>query len=941
VKAGGQGFSGLAGSASPDPGTGNRSSSPDSGLRLVNLLNDAETLAVLLPEQVESEDWLDAFLLAAGLDQVVQDAIHAAPLSLDRIAARLDKEAAGPPGRAVARAVEWAGAAAWGLRARWVRSSLLSACGVQSTNLAAHLADIVIGGRDHPSEQAKRALSQQASTLSRSVARLSTRIRETPLRLPSAFRNLDLTPEDVDNLMREVMSRWPEPGRPLLVVGIRTAGSYLVPLAVSAFRAGGRRAVRGLTLRPGQRWDQRERELLRWAADVRALVVLVDDPPNTWTTVVDTFRLLQRSGLERSSIVPALHTFSTTLPPPGSLPAESLVLMSWDRHDVQQRLGPRRVKAELERMLQGTEVVRAVEKLPADFGGGTRGHARALYSVRFEAADRGRKQRICVHGVGLGYMGRHALAVSERLPSFLPRVYGVAGGLMFREWLPEELRVRQTDADEGVARAIVEYVVARARALPVDSDVSRRLRGRPSLWRGVGRFLSQPFGRTQVVAWPLFQAWTRELFRVRKPSVVDARTGLSSWFREDLEGGRLKKIGFSEWSFSAYDTHCYDPVFDLAGAAASEDSGSFQDRLPEIYSKQTGEKVDAERWLLYQLVHLADHDIESEVRTPETERRMSVRVLRYFRDLLLDDVERPSRGPLCALDLDGVLESTPLGISATNVDGALALRALHAHGYRPVIASGRSLPEVRERCLSYRAAGGVAEYGAAMYVAATDQSYELTTAQEREAIDRLRSTLDGTPDVEVDPTHRFAVRAYRLDRRGRRHALRDEEIGEALARTQGAPLRAIQGQAQTDFVVDRVTKGNGLQALAERLRGPSGDLPAIVMAVGDTAADLPMLELVEHAFAPANADQALRRAGVAVLHRPCQAGLMEAAARLLGHRPGGCPACRMPALPLRSSTLLKVLSPPQEGSVQAKATWSAGVVANLAWHLARSRFRQD
>jgi hydroxymethylpyrimidine pyrophosphatase-like HAD family hydrolase len=512
-------------------------------------------------------------------------------------------------------------------------------------------------------------------------------------------------------------------------------------------------------------------------------------------------------------------------------------------------------------------------------------------------------------------------------------VYGADGGLLFRDWLPEELRLQQTDSLETAAEPIVDYVRARARAFPVADDVSRRLKARPSLWRGVGRFLAQPFGRAQMAVWPFLQAGVRDLLSVGKPSVVDARMGLPSWFRESPGGRKLKKIGFADWAFSAFDTLCYDPVFDLAGAAASDASGRLDTRLRQLYARQTGEPVDPERWLLYQLVHLSGLQIESEPRGPEVERQMSSRFQRYFGELLLGDVRTASSGPLCALDLDGVLESTPLGVSATSLDGAMALRAIHKHGYRPVIATGRSLPEVRERCVNYRAAGGVAEYGAAVYVTATDTAHELLTEHERESLDRLRSALARTPGVVIDGPYRLAVRAYRLDRHGRRRALRPDQAEAALAAVGGQGVRTIAGQAQTDFMVERVTKATGLQALADHLGEAPSSPRWLAMAVGDTASDLPMLRLATRAFAPANADEEVRQAGITVLRGACQAGLADATTRLLGHRPGRCPICREPHLSSPSRLLLSVLSPPDQGSGRAKATWAVSALARLTWHL--------
>jgi len=76
---------------------------------------------------------------------------------------------------------------------------------------------------------------------------------------------------------------------------------------------------------------------------------------------------------------------------------------------------------------------------------------------------------------------------------------------------------------------------------------------------------------------------------------------------------------------------------------------------------------------------------------------------------------------------------------------------------------------------------------------------------------------------------------------------------------------------------------------------------------------LPMFELAARACAPANADLSVRTAGVEVLERPQQAGLALATYLLLGHRSGGCPACRLPRLSPGARLLLGVLSAQDAG----------------------------
>src|SRR5204863_4375402 len=98
----------------------------------------------------------------------------------------------------------------------------------------------------------------------------------------------------------------------------------------------------------------------------------------------------------------------------------------------------------------------------------------------------------------------------------------------------------------------------------------------------------------------------------------------------------------------------------------------------------------------------------------------------------------PRAGPLCAIDIDWVLEARWLCFPAPSPQGMLAIRALTSHGYRPVIASGRSLGEVRERCAHYGMAGGVAEYGAAVYDHLSGRARGLLEDGEQRLMDELR-----------------------------------------------------------------------------------------------------------------------------------------------------------------------------------------------------------
>jgi hypothetical protein len=127
-------------------------------------------------------------------------------------------------------------------------------------------------------------------------------------------------------------------------------------------------------------------------------------------------------------------------------------------------------------------------------------------------------------------------------------------------------------------------------------------------------------------------------------------------------------------------------------------------------------------------------------------------------------------------------------------------------------------------------------------------------------------------------------------------------------------VRAIVGESQTDFVAASIDKGLGVQALIGMLsEGAPAPQPELALVVGDTEADTPMLKLGCASYVPAHAPQAATRTGAARVSRPYQAGLYQAVGRLLGHRPGTCPRCRLPEQTAETRLLLALMSVAEDG----------------------------
>jgi hydroxymethylpyrimidine pyrophosphatase-like HAD family hydrolase len=869
-------------------------------IKVTNLLSDLDALARLLDEAACKQNWVDAFLVAAGINQIVEDRLHNSPFPFDDAASLLGKSAS-RIGRLAGRTAAGTGLALrrLTLQGRGARHTLAWQRNV--AGIVDELADAVIADDD-----ASPWLSDRCRAVALEIATLPADLRREVLRLPACFYNFDQRPEDLMALAERFDERWPARDRPVLVVGIRTSGSYLAPLLAAALRARGRPGTRFITARPGRALLAAERAMGHAAARHGGAALLVDDPPVTGGSIAASARVLERLGIDRVLLALALDTDSVELPP--ALAAYDAVVLPANDWTAHRALEPLAVQTALTHQLDGELELRSVQELPLPGAPTRRGHRQAL--LRVGGVDRAdgseRRLDVLASTVGLGYFGTHQEAVSQALDAFTPRVLGLRDGALYREWLPAEREIT-SDSPEFPA-ALASYVAARRDALPVPRDPSTAMAGQRPAWEVAGLVLARGFARAAPAARVLVvNRAVQRLLRVSHPSVVDGSTTPGHWFADD--GGTPMKVGLSDRTYWNLGLACFDATFDLAGAVASEPNGTLPARVRSAWLQQTGEIVDPERWLLYELAHQwgrlrAEPSCEAEVR------QASARAAaRYFADAFCADLD-DATGPLCALDIDGVLEGEQLGFPALTRASATALRALIAHGYRPVLVTGRGLDEVRDRCRAYGLIGGVAEYGSAVYLHAGERTVSLLDGASAAVIDRTRAVLREREGVRLDPAFGYALRAYRLGADGKRRPLSPDEIADAVHRCAGAgAIRAIQGQSQTDFVPAAIDKGTGLRALASAL----GDTPDVALAVGDTAADAPMLALASRAFVPAHAAHAATLTGAKRVSRPYQAGLSQAVATLLGHRPGTCPCCEVSPASTERELLLDLLSIAEDG----------------------------
>jgi hypothetical protein len=233
-------------------------SSSQRGGATFDLRLDARTLSARLSERLEAKAVLDedetfsTFLLAAGLYQVFEDYFHREAFLLQR-AARLESSAPSVIG-SLARVAGTVAIGSSEARILTPRATAAARSRKALCRLVEQLARAVVDNRD---PQALEDGRRSWALLRPSVERYPERLLRTVVRLPDPFYRFDQSLADCRALVRRFAERWPDRQRPILVLGIRTSGSYLAPLYRALLLESGYEQVEMLTVRPRQRWRRR------------------------------------------------------------------------------------------------------------------------------------------------------------------------------------------------------------------------------------------------------------------------------------------------------------------------------------------------------------------------------------------------------------------------------------------------------------------------------------------------------------------------------------------------------------------------------------------------------------------------------------------------------------------------------------------------------------
>jgi hydroxymethylpyrimidine pyrophosphatase-like HAD family hydrolase len=751
--------------------------------------------------------------------------------------------------------------------------------------------------------------------------------------VPSPFRRLDLTQDDVLALGQRYVSGFPDRSQAILLVGLRTSGSYFAPLLRALFEAEGFEKVSLLTLVPGKgagRWERRE---LKRHAEQGYTALIVDDPPHTGGTIFTAFEIARRAGFGPGrvrALVPAHPARHDWFKP---LPDDLVVSLEPEQWRKRALLDPKVVQDRLAEYFRARNFASArvvasarAEELNAQLQSASsdaRGsRLKRIFEVRLETSQgRTETRYVLAKSVGWGWLGYHAFLAGHRLSGFVPPLLGLRDGILYMDWLARPAdRLAGCEQDARWIDTSASYVASRVRRLSLrtGSTPGMNLERQDNGIRLLGKALSKAYGA--VLTDMLVQPRVARRLRSQPcpvPTLIDGNMQRADWIAGS--DGPLK-ADYEHHGLGKEELNVIDPAYDLAdtilhmGLSAEDES-----RLIRRYIEESGDggverrlfinKLLAGLWTMKQTQEHLFGTAGSAERQQQCHRQfmaawdfLTTQTARHCGSYCQRPARLGWRSPLVALDIDGVIDRRLFGFPCTSAAGIEALSLLNAHHLSVTVNTARSVAEVKAYCEAYALAGGVAEHGSYLWDAVRQREQVLISPEAARQLAKLRTLLREIPGVFLDDRHQYSIRAF---------TYRDKPLG--LVATMAKAIRSIGvgdgalaplpslliSPVMTDLGLDRlcfhhtsidttivakdVDKGTGLSALRDWVLGADAE----TIAVGDQEPDLAAFRVATRSFAPANigcARQA-RLLGCRIVRHPYQRGLLEIA-RALTHPDG-------------------------------------------------------
>jgi len=744
-------------------------------------------------------------------------------------------------------------------------------------------------------------------------AEFPTALRARRIRVPAAFRSLDLTPYDALALGQKFADGFPDRRQPILIAGLRTAGSYFAPLLRAFLENQGYENVMCVTLRTKTGLSSRERQRLEECAERKSLVVVVDEPVNTGGTMGKAIEELQSAGIERNRtavLVPVHPSGQEWKNSSESFALYGVSLFTLEAEEWHKR---RSLDAQAQECIR--EYFEARQYSVRSVGVSQRAEEfnRSLASLSEEKFHDRLKRVYEVHlrdeagssetrfvlakSVGWGWLSYHAFLAGERLAEFVPPLLGLRDGILYTEWRSGN----RAPAKAGVDRkrwleTAGSYVARRVKTLPLGSDPTPALKreDRHPGTEELANNLSRAYGFKPAAALKRARirlALARQLCPV--PTLIDSKMRTIEWIQDS---GALLKADYEHHGLGRTEINVVDPAYDLAEASLAWGlSPAEEQALISRYMEESGDVNVNERLFLNKLV-AGIHALNSAIANLEDHRlaKRSQEFNRHYINawtfLVLQTMrhcasfcKRPEslwwRDPLISMDIDGVLDRQVFGFPSTTLAGMRAISLLQTHGFAIAVNTGRSIPKVKEYCRAYGFVGGVAEYGAYAWDAVTGQEQVLVTPESLSQLEMLKDHLRQIPGVFLNDDYCYSVRACAYEC-GVTVPLPKLLIQNLFADLKLDRLTYRQTFLDTAIVAAETDKGRGLLGLIQIARQPT----LSILAIGSSEADLPMFAVASKSFAPSqmSSRKVAKALGCNIVDRPYQPGLLRIA-HLLAH----------------------------------------------------------
>jgi len=712
--------------------------------------------------------------------------------------------------------------------------------------------------------------------------KLPVKLSNRRSRIPAAFRSQDLTHFDVLRLGSKFMEAFPERGRNILVVGLRTAGSYLAPLLRAYLQSNGYENVDFVTLRPKKGIAPWEKLRLARCAASKGLVAIVDEPIGTGGTVAKAVGIVRQAGVAPTNVVALFPIHPTGREWNRSY--ESLVLSTirvltlepeeWYK---QAFLEGEVVKDRLKGYFRGrgypsvsvvasatAERLNREFQLSSDEGFHTR--LKRVYEIELQNNSGERETRyVLAKSVGWGWLSYHAFVLARELAPFVPPVLGLRDGILYTEWLCSSEAPTNVESDRSqFVETAASYVAARVRHMGLGQDPSPDL-GRENRHAGFERLttlLSKAYGWS--VAMALKRTRIRQELSARPcpyPTLIDGRMRAGEWIRYR---DSFRKADFEHHGMGKHQLSVTDPAYDLADLILHWRLSPDEERkLLARYKAKTGDEGISGRLFLYKVLagtHSIDRALtglssarllhrHQEFNRLYVEARtfLTMQTMRLSAALVTKPRAIRWGSPLVVLDIDGVLDKQIFGYPSTTASGILAFSLLHSHERPVALNTARAVGQMREYCGAYACVGGVAEYGSYVWDAVAKRERVLVSDESMSQLEHLRQHLRQTPGVFVNDDYQYSIQAYVYEK-GVTVPLPGALIRNLMAELKTDRLGFHQTYTDTAVIAKEADKGRGLAALLQ-LAG-KGEIET--MAVGDSAPDLPMFRMASRSFAPAN-----------------------------------------------------------------------------------------